>query len=129
MNLPSLPNLASNDNYDEAAERLPWRQSAACKDMPTELFFPANGVNPRKALAACMTCPVRLPCLEWAVEMRERQGVFGGTTEKRRRPLIRALEAGTPLDQQRLPRADYGCGCDDCRERGEAVLRLVAAMG
>ena len=116
----------ASDNFDEAASRLPWRRLAACRAMPTAMFFPAKGVNPRRALATCMTCPVRVECLEWAVGMRERQGVFGGTTEKRRRPLIRAMEAGTPLSCQPLPMADYGCGCGPCRAVGEAKLRLVA---
>lgn len=114
------------DNYDEAAERLPWRQAAACKNKPTEWFFPAKGVNPARAKAVCMTCPVRIECLDWAVEMRERQGVFGGTSEKQRRPLIKAMLAGTPLAEQALPGVDYGCGCDDCRAEGERILQLLA---
>lgn len=106
--------------------RLRWRKRAACRDMDPAEFFPSKGVNPRRALAACMTCPVRIDCLEWAVEMRERQGVFGGTTEKKRRPLIRALEAGATLAELDLPKANYGCGCDICRADGEYVLRMLA---
>ena len=37
----------------------------------------------------CAECPVREPCLEYALTVREKHGVWGGRTERERRRLIR----------------------------------------
>lgn len=77
-----------------------WRDSAACRDSDPQLFFPAGkGGGPvaqvKAARAVCARCPVRIPCLEFAVEGGDRHGVFGGLSERQRRPLLaaRAREA------------------------------------
>jgi len=41
------------------------------------------------AKAICRSCHVRQPCLEFALDRRERDGVWGGATEKERRRLLR----------------------------------------
>lgn len=41
------------------------------------------------AKSVCGGCPVRQPCLEWALHSRERDGVWGGATERERRRIIR----------------------------------------
>ena len=60
-----------------------WRQRARCKDMPTELFFPAQGSKPTLALAACHVCQVRAECRETANE-NWITGVWGGTSHRER---------------------------------------------
>jgi WhiB family redox-sensing transcriptional regulator len=42
-----------------------------------------------EAKAICGLCPVRQPCLEHALVNREREGVWGGLTDRERRRLIR----------------------------------------
>jgi WhiB family redox-sensing transcriptional regulator len=37
----------------------------------------------------CATCPVKEPCLEYALEYRIDHGVWGGTTERQRRRILR----------------------------------------
>jgi WhiB family redox-sensing transcriptional regulator len=37
----------------------------------------------------CDECDVRVACLEYALAMRERDGVWGGATERERRRIIR----------------------------------------
>ncbi len=37
----------------------------------------------------CSTCPVRESCLEYALGYREKEGVWGGATERERRRIIR----------------------------------------
>jgi WhiB family redox-sensing transcriptional regulator len=67
---------------------------AACLNRATDDFFP-DGVTPlarRQAAAAkqaCIACPVRDPCLAWALETGTGYGVWGGLTEKERRSLER----------------------------------------
>jgi WhiB family redox-sensing transcriptional regulator len=53
------------------------------------VFFPDSEENAEEAKAICDICPVRLSCLEHALAMRERDGVWGGMTERERRKIIR----------------------------------------
>jgi WhiB family redox-sensing transcriptional regulator len=66
-----------------------WRQYARCLGADPDLFYPASDDAAEAAKAICAVCPVREPCLEYAVTAREKEGVWGGRTEKERRRLIR----------------------------------------
>jgi WhiB family transcriptional regulator, redox-sensing transcriptional regulator len=74
--------------------RLAWRLEAACKHLPTELFFPI-GHGPRAqaqttlAKSICNTCVVRAQCLEYALGANAQYGVFGGMAEEERREVRR----------------------------------------
>ena len=68
----------------------PWAVYSACRDADAELFFAKTRANERAALAVCSTCPVVEECLEFALETRERFGVWGGTHERDRRKMLRA---------------------------------------
>jgi WhiB family transcriptional regulator, redox-sensing transcriptional regulator len=68
-----------------------WRHRAACRDMDPELFFPLGTSNAclpqiQAAKQTCRTCPVRQPCLRWALDSGD-AGVWGGTTDDERRSL------------------------------------------
>jgi WhiB family redox-sensing transcriptional regulator len=65
----------------------PWAAFAACRDLNPETFFPMTREGERAAIRICHGCPVRLECLEYAVEARIRFGVWGGMTEKQQRAL------------------------------------------
>lgn len=74
------------DTLPVAALDLPrWTQRAACRGVRVEVFFPPNGVRPVEALAMCEECPVRLRCLEYALDEGMAHGVYGGMTERQRR--------------------------------------------
>ena len=66
-----------------------WRQHAACKGVEPDIFYPATDDEAEVAKAVCAICPVRQPCLEYALASRERDGVWGGATEKERRRILR----------------------------------------
>ncbi|MDP9071788.1 MAG: WhiB family transcriptional regulator [Actinomycetota bacterium] len=53
------------------------------------MFYPASDEEAEEAKAICATCPVRQACLEHALANRERDGVWGGATERERRRMIR----------------------------------------
>jgi WhiB family redox-sensing transcriptional regulator len=53
------------------------------------VFFPDTEELAEEAKAICAACPVRVSCLEYAITVRERDGVWGGTTERERRRIIR----------------------------------------
>ncbi|MFD5057906.1 MULTISPECIES: WhiB family transcriptional regulator [unclassified Streptomyces] len=71
-----------------------WRMQAACRDEDPDLFFPIGSTGPalvqtEEAKAVCGGCPVREPCLEWAMEHGQDSGVWGGLGEAERRALKR----------------------------------------
>ena len=41
-----------------------------------------------RAKAICATCPVRGPCLDYALRIREQHGIWGGLNEVERRALL-----------------------------------------
>lgn len=66
-----------------------WRSQASCRGVDSFVFYPTNEEEAQSAKAICGTCPVRRPCLEHALARREKDGVWGGATEKERRRIIR----------------------------------------
>ncbi|HUP70034.1 MAG TPA: WhiB family transcriptional regulator [Acidimicrobiales bacterium] len=68
---------------------LTWRQHGACRGTDPDVFYPVSDEEAEPAKAICATCPVREPCLEYALSTRERDGVWGGATERERRRMIR----------------------------------------
>jgi WhiB family redox-sensing transcriptional regulator len=54
-----------------------------------DVFYPVSDEEAEAAKAVCAACPVRQPCLEYALANRERDGVWGGATERERRRMIR----------------------------------------
>jgi WhiB family redox-sensing transcriptional regulator len=62
---------------------------AACRAYGTEVFFPASEAQAGDAKAVCAACPVREECLEFALEIRPGDGVWGGLTATERHRLIR----------------------------------------
>jgi WhiB family transcriptional regulator, redox-sensing transcriptional regulator len=68
-----------------------WRKQAACRGLDVEAFYPISEdeADAAEAKAICAECPVRQACLEHALAHREREGVWGGTTERERRRLVR----------------------------------------
>jgi WhiB family redox-sensing transcriptional regulator len=78
----------------EAFDRASWRESAACRDAETELFFPVSSVGPAvaetsRAKAICADCPVRQACLSYALATNQVYGIWGGYDEDERRVLRR----------------------------------------
>ncbi len=70
-------------------KNLSWRQRGACRGLDPGIFYPASEEDADEAKAICATCPVQQLCLEHALTNRERDGVWGGLTEKERRRIIR----------------------------------------
>lgn len=71
-----------------------WRERANCADADPKLFYPGDGKNADEAKAVCRACEVRESCLEYALAVKERHGVWGGMSEKERRRLRRERKAG-----------------------------------
>lgn len=66
-----------------------WAEHGHCRGQSLGLFFGIHNERPSRRLAregqavsVCGTCPVRERCLEHALTMPERHGVWGGCTEE-----------------------------------------------
>jgi WhiB family redox-sensing transcriptional regulator len=66
-----------------------WRSKAACQGLDPEIFYPLDEEDTEEAKAVCATCTVRESCLEHALGYREKEGVWGGASERERRRIIR----------------------------------------
>ena len=66
-----------------------WRSQAACQGLDPDIFYPLDDDEGDEAKVVCDVCPVREACLEHALGYREKEGVWGGATERERRRIIR----------------------------------------
>jgi len=88
-----------------------WGVEAACRQLPTELFFPIGHGSRARAQAnvakrICNSCPVRSECLDYALRANLQYGVFGGMAEEERRKVQGPVGPGFPPNPRRsLPTA------------------------
>lgn len=66
-----------------------WRERGACRGLDPDVFYPVDDDDADEPKAVCSGCPVRETCLEFAIATREAEGVWGGTTGRERRRIIR----------------------------------------
>ncbi|HUR49691.1 MAG TPA: WhiB family transcriptional regulator [Acidimicrobiales bacterium] len=80
-----------------------WMKKGRCRDIAPSVFFPSDGVGVDVARAICADCPVKAPCLEYALENKIDHGVWGGASERERRRIARRrrLEAATAAVKSR----------------------------
>lgn len=95
-----VPQQTGHRTEKEGKEKeMNWRNKAACKGVPTDVFFHNRGGNKyrdpyREAKQHCADCPVRLECLQWVMSMETeptvgRYGYYGGMTPQERLELAR----------------------------------------
>jgi WhiB family redox-sensing transcriptional regulator len=82
--IPSRPAVAGNGD-EEVQSELEWQERALCAQTDPEAFFPEKGGSTREAKRVCMSCEVRVQCLDYALENDERFGIWGGLSERERR--------------------------------------------
>jgi WhiB family redox-sensing transcriptional regulator len=75
-----------------------WRRGAICRDTDPNLFFPVGTtgfalMQIERAKQVCSECPVRVDCLDYALETNQDSGIWGGTSEEERRVLRRRYVA------------------------------------
>ena len=58
-----------------------------CCGTDLDVFFPERGESAGPARQVCVRCPVCQSCLEYALSNRITHGIWGGLTERERRPL------------------------------------------
>lgn len=71
---------------------MPWTEHALCAEVDHDIFFPEKGGSTREAKGICGACLVRAECLDYALETRQRFGIWGGCSERERRKLLGLAE-------------------------------------
>ena len=66
-----------------------WMGLGNCRTEPPSTFFPSDGVGVEVARRLCAGCPVKEPCLEYALVNRIDHGVWGGCSERERRRILK----------------------------------------
>jgi WhiB family transcriptional regulator, redox-sensing transcriptional regulator len=73
-----------------------WQIKASCRGPHAAVFFPPSHFERKdeklereeRAKAICVSCPVREPCLDYAMKIREPHGIWGGLNELERKHLL-----------------------------------------
>lgn len=92
--------MLSSQRAGAGSEKL-WQEKAACKGPQSAVFFPPSHLERKderearelRAKDICSGCPVQRPCLDYAIEIREPHGIWGGLNEVERK-LVIAQRAG-----------------------------------
>ncbi len=64
-----------------------WMAEGHCRFYPPAAFFPTDARGVLEARAICEECPVKSPCLEFALANHIEHGVWGGCSERERRKI------------------------------------------
>lgn len=89
MSIEPISNRVEQQQGSDVPMNPTWRQRAACRGIDPEVFYPSSDEEAEEAKGICAGCPVRQPCLEHALAHREKDGVWGGATERERRRILR----------------------------------------
>lgn len=73
-----------------------WQVRASCRGPQSAIFFPPSHferkedkeARERRAKGICQSCPVRKPCLDYALGIKEPHGIWGGLNETERKLLL-----------------------------------------
>ncbi len=66
-----------------------WMHLGKCTEMDSNLFFPSDGAGVEVAKKICAECQVKAECLSYALANRIEHGVWGGTSERQRRRILK----------------------------------------
>jgi WhiB family transcriptional regulator, redox-sensing transcriptional regulator len=90
---------------EELLHRPEWQAHAACRGQGSDLWIVDSPGAPYEThRAVCASCPVREPCLSYALAHKSLKGFWGGTTERERQKLRRATaQASLPAAERHEP--------------------------
>lgn len=67
-----------------------WMESGVCHTVKVNMFpHDKDEVGKGRAKSVCRPCPVKQPCLDYALAHNEDAGVWGGVSERERRKMLK----------------------------------------
>jgi WhiB family redox-sensing transcriptional regulator len=94
------------DGVDPLDTETDWMAYGNCAHRPPSLFFPSDGVGVEVARRICADCPVKEPCLEYALLHRIDHGVWGGCSERERRRILKRRREEAAQATKRTAKAE-----------------------
>ena len=82
----------------QAPGDLTWHDGALCAQVGGDLWYPEKGGSVLEAKAVCRRCPVREPCLGYALDRNEAHGVWGGLSHEERERVAARYRRGASLE-------------------------------
>ena len=70
-----------------SADNPRWMEAGSCASVGSDLWFPEMGGATKQAKLICHGCPVRVECLDYALEHNEVFGIWGEMSTHERRAL------------------------------------------
>lgn len=90
--------MPAHDTRTHAA--LAWQTHATCAQIGGEAWFPDTNDPASAARDVCAACPVRGPCLAYAINEHIEHGIWGGRTPTERAQLLADRHPPTTKDQR-----------------------------
>ncbi len=82
--------------YRDTIYDITWMESAECRsEEPEKFYFDSEGFLRKLAEQYCKKCPVINECLEYALNTEEMYGLWGGTTPRQRREMLKQKQLGS----------------------------------
>jgi WhiB family redox-sensing transcriptional regulator len=89
-----MADFEGGSTLGEDEQETVWQDFANCLGVDPDLFFPERGASTREAKEVCKGCVVREECLEYALSIGEKFGIWGGLSERERRRIRRQRALG-----------------------------------
>jgi WhiB family redox-sensing transcriptional regulator len=110
-----------------------WHAEAACRGMDPNIFHPARGEDVAGPKAVCAECPVKDPCLDYAIVTPGCSGVWGGLSQDERERIARSTRVCRRCLTRFTGRAQaYFCSVEcrtEARRQSTAAWRRRRAAG
>lgn len=68
-----------------------WWERAACRGLPTRLFYPDVESASAEGTAVCTGCVVRQECFHYAITTYQKEGTWGGLSQWERQRVYRRM--------------------------------------
>lgn len=75
----------------------PWMALGRCAEVDPELFFPEAAGPANAPKRVCFSCEVQAECLDYALDHKIMNGVWGGTSGYQRKNILK--ERGIEVDE------------------------------
>ena len=90
------------------------------------MFFPGRGESAEPARQICAACPVRQPCLDYALSHGIMHGIWGGLTERDRRALRSRHASAARRERDEAIAAAAAAGYTRRRSAGRSAWRATS---
>lgn len=101
-----------------------WMAQGLCADEHPSVFFPSDGVGVEVARKICAQCQMQAQCLEYALRNRIDHGVWGGTSERQRRRILKQRRL-----EQATDRPAHAASIDEARRNRDSHSPHIAEAG